>query len=730
MKSYFTTAVGFGILSALQSFTAVNAQVQQNDLLKITVTGTRSEETVKDYAGSVDVITKDDLKYKPKSDLREVFDEIPGITTFSGARRGVRGLPGLNNINIRGMEGDRNLFVIDGIRLPDRYDYGSYYNIGRTQYVDFTFLKSIEILKGSSSSLWGPDALGGVVSYRTLEPQDFLIDGDDSAFEVSSSVSNKNSGLVSSLKVANQISPKLSSVIAYTYESAGGLNTKAKSGYQNDSSSYGNNYFANIVYDINDESKISFKAEDINRSFETSDSPSNLPNNYTKLDSYTDTNRTRLSLDYDYQNLKDYNKLFDEFSLTAYTQYSRVDDDYSRIAVSRGVPTSEYRDHNLTTNSHGANAKVTTPIVLGEVDHLLTWGLDYSDIEMSRTRTVNNLTRNTSSQFKETPDSSVTRFGLYLQDSFSLGNFDLLGSIRFDDYQVDAENDPIYVATGNGNTTFAVDQSHQSVTPKISVSYNIDDDSNVYFSYSRGFRPGAWYEINSSYENDYSAYVGFPYGVTTESNPDLKPEKSNNYEIGYKSNSDKYDLSVAAYYNTYDDFIESLVPTGRKDSRGWFISKTLNRGEARIYGFELAGRYFWGTDKTGFNVGNSLSYSVGDDLVADKPLESVVPFTNRFTIGYLEPNEVWSASLGITTVGKPRLSDSYTNFIPDGFTTFDATSSWNIGDNFVATLGMYNIFDKRYYNFQDVRAVSETDDQLTRFSQPGRSVQASFTFKF
>ena len=76
MKSYFTTAVGFGILSALQSFTAVNAQVQQNDLLKITVTGTRSEETVKDYAGSVDVITKDDLKYKPKSDLREVFDEI------------------------------------------------------------------------------------------------------------------------------------------------------------------------------------------------------------------------------------------------------------------------------------------------------------------------------------------------------------------------------------------------------------------------------------------------------------------------------------------------------------------------------------------------------------------------------------------------------------------------------------------------------------------------------
>ena len=731
MKSFLSKAVGFGIISALHPFAVANAEVRNNDLLKITVTGTRSEETIKDYSGSVDVITKDDLLYKPKFDLRDVFNDIPGVTTFSGVRGGsggVQGMPGLNNINIRGMEGDRNLFVIDGIRLPDRYEYGGYYEIGRTQYVDFNFLKSIEILRGSSSSLWGPDALGGVVSYRSLDPQDFLSD-DDFAIETSSVVSNKDNGVVTSLKLANQISPKLSSVIAYTYETAGDLNTKAKPEYQNDSSSYGNNYFANIVYDISDESRISMKVEDINRSSETSDSDSNLPTNISKLDSYTDTKRTRFSIDFDYENLEDYEKLFDKFSITAYAQSSRVDDDYTRSGTSRGRPISEYRDHNLVTESRGANAKVTSPVLLGDTEHLLTWGFDYSELEASRTRTINNLLTSSSSQEKETPDSTITRLGLYLQDSISVGNFDLLASIRFDDYNLDAENDAIYVASSNNRTDFAADQSHQSITPKISVAYNIDDLSNVYFSYSKGFRPGAWYEINTSYDNLYCANV-FACGVTTESNPDLKPETSNNFEIGYKSNSNKYNLSAAAYYNNYDNFIESLVSTGRRDSRGYAISKTLNVGEAQIYGVEVAGKYFWGTDKTGFNIGNSLSYSVGDDLVANEPLVSVVPFTNRLTLGYLDPNDVWSASLGMTTVGKPRLSDSYSNFIPDGFTTFDANAYWNINDNLTATLGIYNLFDKRYYNFQDVRSVETNYASVTRFSQPGRSVQASFTFKF
>jgi len=81
-------------------------------------------------------------------------------------------------------------------------------------------------------------------------------------------------------------------------------------------------------------------------------------------------------------------------------------------------------------------------------------------------------------------------------------------------------------------------------------------------------------------------------------------------------------------------------------------------------------------------------------------------------------------------VASPRVSSTYSNFIPPSAVTFDALSYWNVTDKLIVTLGVYNILNYRNYNFQDVRAISATDDTITRFSQPARSVAGSFTWKF
>ena len=133
------------IFLSLISACPVNAQESTDDMLRITVTGTKSESTVKDYAGSVDVIDKDDYDKSPSVDIRNLLKNVPGVTTRKTTRSGVRGTPGISDVNIRGLDGDRILFLIDGIRLPDRYEYGGYYNLGQADYVDFSFLKSIEI---------------------------------------------------------------------------------------------------------------------------------------------------------------------------------------------------------------------------------------------------------------------------------------------------------------------------------------------------------------------------------------------------------------------------------------------------------------------------------------------------------------------------------------------------------------------------------------------------------
>ena len=292
--------------------------------------------------------------------------------------------------------------------------------------------------------------------------------------------------------------------------------------------------------------KINLVFEDINRSSNVSDTAQNLPSAYSKLDSYTDTSRTRISAEYNYDDINSKNKLISDANIIAYYQTSRVDDDYTRDTVSRGSLVSEYRDHNLTTTGYGANAKLNSNFDLYNTDHFLTWGLDYSYLDASRTRTINNLINGTTSQEKETPDSTVTRLGVYLEDSFSIGNFDIVGAVRYDNYKLDATNDDIYIASSNGRTDFAGDYDHSSVTPKLSLSYNLNDDSLLYATYSRGFRPGAWYEINNSYDNLYCANVFF-CGVTTESNPDLSQGSTIIYKSAYSEIQNNMIIKIHAF---------------------------------------------------------------------------------------------------------------------------------------------------------------------------------------
>ena len=102
------------ILLALMGALPVDADAQESTdtIMKITVTGTKSESTVKDYAGSIDVIDKDDYDKSPSVDIRNLLKDVPGVTTRKTTRSGVRGTPGISDVNIRGLDGDRILFLI------------------------------------------------------------------------------------------------------------------------------------------------------------------------------------------------------------------------------------------------------------------------------------------------------------------------------------------------------------------------------------------------------------------------------------------------------------------------------------------------------------------------------------------------------------------------------------------------------------------------------------------
>ena len=96
------------------------------------------------------------------------------------AEPGVRYNRSNNSINIRGLDRDRVLTTIDGIRMPWLNDAVREVN-GGLDSIDFQSLSAIDVVRGANSSQVGSGALGGALQLRTLNPDDLLGDKDEFA---------------------------------------------------------------------------------------------------------------------------------------------------------------------------------------------------------------------------------------------------------------------------------------------------------------------------------------------------------------------------------------------------------------------------------------------------------------------------------------------------------------------------------------------------------------------
>src|SRR3546814_2197489 len=84
------------------------------------------------------------------------------------------------------LEGNRVRIVVDGVPLADAYSIGQFASAGR-DLVDLEAVERVEIQRGPASTLYGSDALAGVVAFRTLDPEALLLRGDRKSTRLNSS---------------------------------------------------------------------------------------------------------------------------------------------------------------------------------------------------------------------------------------------------------------------------------------------------------------------------------------------------------------------------------------------------------------------------------------------------------------------------------------------------------------------------------------------------------------
>ena len=707
-----------------------------SDSLQITVTGTRNEKFIDDVPSSIDVIDLTDKKYNGFSELKDLFRYEPGVSVEADGKVSYGTTSSSEgNVNIRGMELNRILFIQDGIRLPAAFGDTLGYNYDRGDYIDFNTLKAVEVVKGPGSTLFGSDALGGIISFRSLEANDLLESGENFAFEIPGSYTSFNNGKSGALKIATRDDNNgFSAIGVVSYQDSGDRKPKDftdRDNWINNIERTGKSLYLNVKQETGENKNIGLSLERVNRDTETSRPKNNLNKGYytyTKMAQDVEVKKDRLILSYNFKN-EDKVQGINSIIAKGYYQNAETDDVWDDEYISRGTPYIRLSDYQLSDESYGLDLQMGSKIN----KHNLTYGLTSSNTknEYLQERWLTNGRTNvkTTDHKKRYPDADTKRFGVYVQDEVQLGKLDVIAGLRYEKTKVDVESDSLHqnYCTNGGTLVCKLGELDvESLTPKIGAIVDINPNLSIYGQYAMGFKTPTWSEMNA-------IQVNLNYGYLVRPNPNLKPEKSNSYEIGLRSKTDRNQLRIATFYNAYTDFIGTSAATLETVNGRPNISITTpeNNEKANIWGIELNNDYtLTENDSAKISLINAISYLKGENEDTDQPLQGIDPFKVVTGFRYEDSNARFNAELLATYLGKATLPDSDTYYNPEAATIFDLIGSYNINNDLTVDLGVYNLADKRHYKYQNTRSVSKTSSSIERYSEPGRSIKAGFKFRF
>lgn len=146
---------------ALAVMAAASAHAEQTTLETVVVTAAGHEQDVKDAPASISVVTREELDKKPYANLREVLSGLEGVSVVGyGASE--------TDIMIRGMPAEYTLFLVDGKRQGTRETMNrGTSGVQSNLLPPLAAIERIEVVRGPMSSLYGSDAIGGVINIIT-----------------------------------------------------------------------------------------------------------------------------------------------------------------------------------------------------------------------------------------------------------------------------------------------------------------------------------------------------------------------------------------------------------------------------------------------------------------------------------------------------------------------------------------------------------------------------------
>ncbi|QUX90724.1 ligand-gated channel protein [Marinomonas sp. A3A] len=163
-RHYKLTTLAALISAATYSATLL-AEESTVDLDKLVVTASGHEQQITDAPASITVVTQQELEKKAYRDVTDALKDVPGVMVTGGGST--------EEISMRGMSGKYTLILVDGKRQGSRETRPNSDGAGIEQgwTPPLSVIERIEVIRGPMSSLYGSDALGGVINIITKKVQ-------------------------------------------------------------------------------------------------------------------------------------------------------------------------------------------------------------------------------------------------------------------------------------------------------------------------------------------------------------------------------------------------------------------------------------------------------------------------------------------------------------------------------------------------------------------------------
>jgi TonB-dependent heme/hemoglobin receptor len=661
----------FGICASgiFASFSAHAEQAAAFDapppLTSIQVTATRQAEPANEVPPALTVLGPDDLK---RQSPLTVADYFHGETGTYVQQTG----PGQGNVIIRGLKGSEILHLVDGFRL----NTGFFRNAPNQHLalVDPLAVERIEAVRGPMSTLYGSDAMGGVIQFLSAEPRYASSEWSSDALVRTRWSSADHS---SHSRVAYQGGREGFGVSAgLSYQDGddvriGGGRHLPYTGFSQQGAD------AKLIFTPADGHEFTFSTQ-------YSKQP-RTPRHDTLVPGYGQVDPDNAEFLYQPQERRFAQVRYRHTNPSALADRIDVQVGYQKMIDDRS--SREFGSANREIERNASTLEGLSMVARKDVGaHHFGYGIEYyrDTIDSFRER-LNIDTGVISARPSRYPDgSNMDSLALFVSDDWRIGpRLDLLAGLRYSRF--DIELPPVINGIG-------VKLTPEDTTGQLGFAYELADGLHLVGNAGRGFRAPNVFDLGT--------FGDRPSNRFNIPNPALKPESVNSIDFGLKHAAGNLEFETIAFRSRYKDKITSVL-TGEQTESGRDIVQSRNATRLDLWGFE-SGLRWRASDALGVRA--SLTWTRGDETYDgdEYPADRIPPLFGRVGLTWT-PHAHWELE-GWTLFAsrQDRLSprDAVDARIDPsgtaGWATLNARVAWRAQENLDLQFLLENIADKRY----------------------------------